>query len=111
MNLKIVALGMLMVGVTFTGLLATGSAEAQKNEPKANMQNFTAEEQRAAIQGGRASAQTMMVAEAPTQPASSLAAVPAVGTSNDPGTWSVPAAIWLAASGLAGMGLLQRRKK
>ncbi len=111
MNLKIVAVGMLLVGMTITGLLTSGSAEAQKNEHKANMQNFTAEEQKAAIQGGRASAQTMIVAEAPTQPAPSLAAAPTAGTNNDTGTWSVPTALWLAASGLAGMGLLQRRKK
>jgi hypothetical protein len=109
MNLKIVAVVMVMAGVVATGLLTTNTAAAQKNEPHAvGMQNFTADEQRAAIQGGRATG--VIVAEAP-QAATAIAAPPAAVSTNDPGTWSVPAAIWLAASGLAGMGLLQRRKK
>jgi hypothetical protein len=108
MNLKIVAVGMLMAGVVITGLLTTNTAVAQKHEPGVNIQNFTADEQRAVMQRGRAN--SMVVAEAP-QAATALAAPPAAVAGNDTGTWSVPAAIWLAASGLAGMGLLQRRKK
>ena len=108
MNLKIVAVAMLMAGTVTTGLLTTTTATAQKNEPHANMQNFTADEQRAAINGGRATG--VIVAEAP-QAATAMAATPVAVSPSDTGTWSVPAAIWLAASGLAGMGLLQRRKK
>jgi hypothetical protein len=107
MNLKIVAASMLMSGVVITGLLTTSSAEAQKTEPKVNMQHFTAEEQLAANQSARGA--PVMLAEAP-QSANAVAATPNA-TSNEPATWSIPAAIWLAASGLAGMGLLQRRKK
>lgn len=97
-----------MAGMVVTGLLTTGSAEAQKGEPNANMQNFTADEQRAVIQGGRSAANALMLAEAPAAAPqdAKTAASPA-----DAGGWSVPAAIWLAAAGLAGMGLLQRRNK
>lgn len=110
MNLKIVAVSMLMVGVMMTGLLSTSSAEAQKTEPKANMQNFTAEEQRAASLSTRAANNSMVLAEA-AQPANAMSVTPSASVTGEPTTWSVPAAIWLAASGLAGMGLLQRRKK
>ncbi len=108
MNLKLVAMGMLMSGVLLTGLLSTSAAEAQKTEPKANMQHFTADEQRAAIQGGHGVASPMMLVEAsvPLTPAMNDA-----GTSSntDSTSWNIPVAIWLAAAGLAGMGLLQRR--
>jgi hypothetical protein len=110
MNLKIVAVSMLMVGVTMTGLFSTSNAEAQKPEPNANMQHFTADEQRAASQSTRATGNAIMLAEAP-QAANAMAATPSVSPAGEPTSWSVPAAIWLAASGLAGMGLLQRRKK
>ncbi|MEY4729509.1 MAG: hypothetical protein RL020_667 [Pseudomonadota bacterium] len=112
MNLKIVAVSMLTVGVMMTGLLSTSSAEAQKTEqPIANIEHFTADEQRAASQSARAAAvQPMTLAEAP-QPANAMTVTPSASITGEPATWSVPAAIWLAASGLAGMGLLQRRRK
>jgi hypothetical protein len=109
MNLKIVAVGMLMSGVMLTGLLSTGAAEAQKMEPKANMQHFTADEQRAAIQSGHGTASPMMLAEA-TTPGTTVATTVVAGNSSDPSSWNIPAAVWLAAAGFAGMGLLQRRK-
>ncbi|MGB8855466.1 MAG: hypothetical protein WCC58_02215 [Burkholderiales bacterium] len=109
MNLKIVAVGMLMTGVILTGLLSTGNAEAQRTEPTANMQNFTADEQRAAINGGHGTSTMVVVAEAPQ--AAKPVVVAAASTPAETSSWNVPAAIWLAASGLAGMGLLQRRKK
>jgi hypothetical protein len=109
MILKLVAAGMLMTGVLLTGLLTTGTAEAQKNDAKINMQNFTADEQQAAIQGGRVKTTPIILAEAP-QLAPSVA-TPTTSNSSDPSSWNIPVAIWLAASGLAGMGLLQRRKK
>lgn len=109
MNLKIVAAGMVMTGVMLTGLLSTGAAEAQKMEPKANMQHFTADEQRAAIQGGHGAASPMMLAEA-TMPLTPVVANTNPASTSDSSSWNIPAAVWLAAAGFAGMGLLQRRK-
>jgi hypothetical protein len=97
-------------------MLMSGQAFADWGA-KAYTINFTADEQRAAAQGARGAALTMIAADTAAPVANSPVAVEpqamadTATAANVASQTSMPVAVWLLLAGLAGLGLLGRRQK